>query len=118
MAIGHDHGKSADGLALRGWQGMTIGQKPEPDVDIETGLVTGVTAWRWTTSGLSQITNGEDAKALLDRGRGQVLKVLNECRMTKKAVPIAPHRLKARPLRRQGDRALHTASRIGPHSAW
>src|SRR5262249_25612607 len=97
---------------------MTIGQKPEPDVDIETGLVTGVTAWRWTTSGLTQITNGEDAQALLSCGRCQVLEVSNERGMAKKAAPVAPHRLKARPLRRQGDRTLHTASRIGPHSAW
>src|SRR5215471_11275068 len=97
---------------------MTIGQKPEPDVDIETGLMTGVTAWGWTASGLTQITNGEDAQALLGRGRSQVLKILNECRMTKKTAPVAPHRLKARPLRRQSDRTLHTSSRIGPHSAW
>src|SRR5262245_37483188 len=97
---------------------MTIGQQPEPDIDIETGLVTGVTAWRRTTSGLAQITNGEDAQALLCSGRRQVLEILNERGMAKKAAPVAPHRLKARPLRRQSDRTLHTASRIGPHSAW
>ena len=69
---------------------MTIGQKPEPDVDIETGLVTGVTAWRWTTSGLTQITNGEDAQILLSCGRRQVLEVSNERGMAKKAAPVAP----------------------------
>jgi hypothetical protein len=40
---------------------MTVGQQPKPDVDIETSLVTGVSTWRWTTSGLAQVTNGEDA---------------------------------------------------------
>src|SRR5262245_60151888 len=97
---------------------MTIGQEPEPDVNIETGLVAGVSAWRWTAPGLAQVTNREEAQALLGRGLRQVLEVPNECGMAKKAASIAPHGLKARPLRRQSDRTLHTAGRIGPHRAW
>jgi hypothetical protein len=99
-AIGHDHGKSADGLARRGRQGMTVGQEPEPDVDIETGLVTGMSARRWTASRLAQVTNREGAQVLLSRGLRQVLEIMNERGMAKKASPRAPHCLKARPLRR------------------
>jgi hypothetical protein len=38
--------------------------------------------------------------SLLDRGRGLVLLFFNMGGLSKKATPIAPHRLKARPLRR------------------
>jgi hypothetical protein len=80
--------------------------------------MTGVSVWRWTASGLAQVTNREDAQALLGSGLRQILEITNEHRMTKKAAPIAPHRLKAMTLRRQSDRTLHTASRISPYGAW
>src|SRR5882724_8455622 len=79
--------------------------------------MTGVPTRRWTASGLAQVANGEDAEPLLRSGLGQFLQVTDESRMAKKASPIAPHRLKARPLRREGNSTLHTASRIGPNSA-
>src|SRR5438445_6546472 len=79
--------------------------------------MTGVPARRWTASGLAKVTNGEDAEPLLGSGLSQFLQVTDEGGMAKKASPIAPHRLKARPLRREGNSTLHTASRIGPDSA-
>ena len=80
--------------------------------------MTGVSARRWTASRLAEVTNREEAQALSGRGRRQVLEITHERGMAKKATPIAPHRLKARPLRRQGDRPLYTAGRIGPHRTW
>src|SRR5947209_351853 len=79
--------------------------------------MTGVPARGWTASGLAKVTNGEDAEPLLGSGLSQFLQVTDEGGMAKKAAPIAPHRLKARPLRRKGNRTLHTASRIGSYSA-
>src|SRR5262245_18091385 len=79
--------------------------------------MSGVPARGRTTSGLAQVTNREDAKSLHSRSLGQFLQVTNEGGMAKKASPIAPHGLKARPFRREGHRPLHTARRIGPYSA-
>ncbi len=79
--------------------------------------MTGMAARRWTASGLAKVANGEDAEPLPGSGIGQLLQVTDERGMAKKASPIAPHRLKARPLRREGDRTLHAASRISPNRA-
>jgi len=75
--IGHDHGRGADGLTLSGWQRLTVRQEREANIDIETSLMAGVPARRWTASNLTQVTNREEAQTLFGRAIRQVLEVTN-----------------------------------------
>jgi len=116
--IGHDHGRGVDRLTLSGRQGLTVWQERKANIDIEAALMAGVPARHWTASGLAHVTNREEAQTLFGRAIRQLFEVTNQRGMAKKAAPIAPHGLKARPLRGQGDGTLHAASRIRPHRAW